>query len=172
MRKCLLLFIFTRFFKVVFVQFSDNFMEGSFTNNTVWISEVNRFNTNATLLHHLSDTINGESYLSTECKVAFNAVWEFDVTLFDTSTSNYAKVYLMSDNSDLTSNLNGVFDSEGVRVNQLINNKMIGNKGSKIWEGTSENGAQLKTGMYIVFMQVFSEDGEVESYKKVVVLHN
>ena len=36
----------------------------------------------------------------------------------------------------------------------------------------SENGAQLKTGMYIVFMQVFSEDGEVESYKKVVVLHN
>ena len=65
-----------------------------------------------------------------------------------------------------------IFDSEGVRVNQLMNNKMIGNKGSEIWEGTSENGAQLKTGMYIVFMQVFSEDGEVESYKKVVVLHN
>ena len=51
-----------------------------------------------------------------------------------------------------------IFDSEGVRVNQLMNNKMIGNKGSEIWEGTSENGAQLKTGMYIVFMQVFSED--------------
>jgi len=65
-----------------------------------------------------------------------------------------------------------IFDSEGIRVNQLMNNKMIGNKGSEIWEGTSENGAQLKTGMYIVFMQVFSEDGEVESYKKVVVLHN
>jgi len=65
-----------------------------------------------------------------------------------------------------------IFDSEGIRVNQLMNNKMIGNKGSEIWEGTSENGAQLKTGMYIVFMQVFSEEGEVESYKKVVVLHN
>ena len=49
---------------------------------------------------------------------------------------------------------------------------MIGNKGSEIWEGKSENGAHLKTGMYIVFMQVFSEEGEVESYKKVVVLHN
>jgi len=45
-------------------------------------------------------------------------------------------------------------------------------EGSENWEGTSENGAQLKTRMYIVFMQVFSEDGEVESYKKVVVLHN
>jgi hypothetical protein len=49
---------------------------------------------------------------------------------------------------------------------------MIGKKGSEIYEGTSENGTQLKTGMYIVFMQFFSEDGEVESYKKVVVLHN
>lgn len=65
-----------------------------------------------------------------------------------------------------------IFDSGGIRVNQLMNNKMIGNIGSEIWEGTSENGAQLKTGMYIVFMQVFSEEGEVESYKKVVVLHN
>jgi len=49
---------------------------------------------------------------------------------------------------------------------------MVGNKASENWEGTSENCAQLKTGMYIVFMQVFSEEGEVESYKKVVVLHN
>ena len=39
-----------------------------------------------------------------------------------------------------------------------------------IWDGTSENGLQLNTGMYIVFMQVFSEDGTVDSYKKVVVL--
>ena len=77
---------------------------------------------------------------------------------------NFSKTNLMATIS--------IFDSEGVRVNQLMNNKMIGNKGSEIWEGTSENGAQLKTGMYIVFMQVFSEDGEVESYKKVVVLHN
>jgi len=55
---------------------------------------------------------------------------------------------------------------------QVMNNKMIGNKGSEICEGTQENGLQLKTGTYIVFMQIFSRDREVESYKKVVVLHN
>jgi hypothetical protein len=77
---------------------------------------------------------------------------------------NFSKTNLMATIS--------IFDSGGIRVNQLMNNKMIGNKGFEIWEGTSENGAQLKTGMYIVFMQVFSEEGEVESYKKVVVLHN
>ena len=41
-----------------------------------------------------------------------------------------------------------------------------------VCEGKPQNGAQLKTGIYIVFMQLFSEAGEVESYKKVVVLHN
>jgi len=113
MRKCLLLFILTTCSQVGFAQFTDDFSDGDFTDNPVWTGDLNRFDTNVTLLHHLSDTINGESYLSIECKVAFNAVWEFDVTLlFDPSTSNYAKVH------------------------------------------------------------VFSEDGEVESYKKVVVLHN
>tara|TARA_B110000483_G_scaffold235891_1_gene308151 strand:- start:805 stop:978 length:174 start_codon:yes stop_codon:yes gene_type:complete len=38
--------------------------------------------------------------------------------------------------------------------------------------GESENSTKLKTDMYIFFILVFSEDGEVDSYKKVVALHN
>ncbi len=63
-----------------------------------------------------------------------------------------------------------IFDAEGRLKNTLINNQLIGNNGSINWDGTSEEGQQLNTGMYIVFMQVFSKDGRVESYKKVVVL--
>ena len=51
-----------------------------------------------------------------------------------------------------------------------MNNEMIGNSGSKSWEGTEENGLQLETGMYIIWMEVFSEDGTTERFKKVVVL--
>ena len=39
-----------------------------------------------------------------------------------------------------------------------------------IWDGTSENGLQLNTGIYIVFMEVFSENGEVEKFKNAIVL--
>tara|TARA_B110000908_G_scaffold18140_1_gene20379 strand:- start:1025 stop:1186 length:162 start_codon:yes stop_codon:yes gene_type:complete len=51
-----------------------------------------------------------------------------------------------------------------------MNNQFIGNSGTTIWDGTSENGLQINTGMYIVCMEVFSENGTGEMFKKVVVL--
>ena len=63
-----------------------------------------------------------------------------------------------------------VFDNNGRLVKNLMNNEMIGNSGSKSWEGTEENGLQLETGMYIIWMKVFSEDGTTERFKQVVVL--
>ena len=41
---------------------------------------------------------------------------------------------------------------------------------SLTWDGTSEEGFQLNTGMYIVWVEVFSENGTTERFKKVVVL--
>ena len=40
----------------------------------------------------------------------------------------------------------------------------------KYGDGTSEDGLQLNTGMYIVWMEVFTEDGIIERFKQVVVL--
>ena len=63
-----------------------------------------------------------------------------------------------------------VFDNSGRLVKNLINNEMIGNSGSKYWEGTDENGLQLETGMYLIWVEVFSEYGATESFKQVVFL--
>ena len=61
-------------------------------------------------LHHKTDSISGESYLYTESNVSINAVWEFDVRLeFNSSSSNFAKVYLTDDDQNLTADLNGFF---------------------------------------------------------------
>ena len=38
------------------------------------------------------------------------------------------------------------------------------------WDGTDVDGLLLKTGMYIIWVEVFSENGNVERFKKVVVL--
>ena len=62
------------------------------------------------------------------------------------------------------------FDEEERLVKNILNNNMIGNTGSANWDGTSEGGLQLKTGMYIIWVEVFSENGNIERFKKVVVL--
>jgi gliding motility-associated-like protein len=63
-----------------------------------------------------------------------------------------------------------IFDSEGRVAKSILNNKMIGNSGSTTWDGTSEEGLQLNTGMYIVWMEVFSDNGNTERFKEVIVL--
>jgi len=139
MKKCFFIFILLSQSLVSVAQFTDDFSDGDFTTSPIWIGDVSRFDTNITLLHHLLDTSNGESYLVTECNVAFSAVWEFDITLlFDPSTSNYAKIYLMSDKQDLTSNLNGVFVKIGGESGAIDNVSLYtqsGNSTTKIIDG-------------------------------------
>jgi gliding motility-associated-like protein len=63
-----------------------------------------------------------------------------------------------------------IFDSEGRVLKNILNNEMIGNSGNTTWDGTSEGGLQLNTGMYIVWMEVFSDNGNAERFKEVIVL--
>jgi len=121
-------------------QFSDDFSDGDFTNNPIWIGDIDKFEVNASgLLHHLYDTISGESSLVVVCQVSKDAVWEFDITLlFDPSSSNFSKVFLMSDETDLTSDLNGYFVKIGGESGNIDNVSLfskIGNIEVKIIDG-------------------------------------
>ena len=63
-----------------------------------------------------------------------------------------------------------IFDAEGRLVKNLVSNEMIGNSGSVSWDGIAEDNSQLNTGMYIIWVEVFSENGNMERFKEVVVL--
>ena len=121
MKRYFLFFILICNSYLIFAQFSDNYSDGDFLNNPSWIGDVTRFEVDSQgTLHSLIDTVNGESYLVTESKVTSDAVWEFDVFLdFNPSTSNYSKVYLMSDKEDLSSDLNGFFVKIGGQSGSL-----------------------------------------------------
>jgi len=111
MRKTFLFFIVFSFPYLIFAQFTDNFLDDDFTNNPTWIGNLNKFEVDSSKrLHTIYDSVSSEIYLSTISKVSENAVWEFSSEyLFDPSSSNFSKIYLMSDNQDLTSDLNGYF---------------------------------------------------------------
>lgn len=94
--------------------FSDQFNDGEFSSNPSWIGQTSNFQVNSNNELQLNDLnasgSSNNSYLVSSSGVINNATWEFYVKLnFNPSTSNFARVYLVSDNQNLTQSLNGYF---------------------------------------------------------------
>ena len=110
MKKCFFTFIFILYSLIGYAQFADDFSDGDFTINPTWIGDIGNFEIDTAFKLHLSDSILNTSYLSTESKAIINGVWEFEVKMdFAPSSTNYSKVYLISDKQDLSSSLNGYY---------------------------------------------------------------
>ncbi len=110
MKKSIFTFIILLHTNLVFGQFADNFSDGNFTANPAWSGNIGNFEVDSFFKLHLNDSITNSSYLTTQSQAIISANWEFEIKLeFDPSTSNYAKVYLVSDQENLTSDLNGFY---------------------------------------------------------------
>jgi len=92
-------------------QLSDDFADGDITNNPVWSGDTANYEVNLSLMMHLNAPAQTDtSYLSTPSSSINNATWEFYIQMdFNPSSSNYAKVYLVSDQANFKNPLNGYF---------------------------------------------------------------
>ncbi len=93
-------------------QFIDDFSDGDFSTNPTWQGNTENFiiNGNNELQLFDADTSNTISTLWTNVPPADSASWEFKIQLnFSPSNSNFAKVYLTSNSSDLDESLNGYY---------------------------------------------------------------
>ena len=122
MARLLLLvtFFLLGFGQVSWGQFTDNFSDGNFTANPAWSGNTSIYTIVGGELRN-NDTGAGESYLSTSSTATDE--WEFYVRLgFNPSSSNLVKIYLMSDQADLTSTtLNGYY----IRIGETGSNDGI-----------------------------------------------
>ena len=75
------------------------------------------------------------------------------------------------DRSDLMGIIS-IFNSDGILLKVIVNNELLGSSGTKIWNGTDDNYSLLPQGIYIVLIDVLSDNGYINQYKKVVVLQN
>ena len=111
--KIKLLFILILISQIAKSQVFDDFEDGDFTANPIWTSSNNNVDF-IVLNNRLRSNSSQPSYgfsISTPNQLALNTKWEFWVNLqFNTSSSNYVDIYLISDKADLKSNLiNGYF---------------------------------------------------------------
>ena len=100
-------------------QVSDDFSDGDFTADPVWSGDDALFTVDAGQLR--SNSPGAANYqLSTPSTQAAEAQWELFVDLkFSTSGANYVDVYLMSDNADLASGVNGYYVRMGGTQDRL-----------------------------------------------------
>jgi hypothetical protein len=84
---------------------TDDFNDGEFLNNPTWAGNTNLFIVNNNKQLQLNATEAGLAYLSaaSPSSATGEMEWQFYIRLaFAPSNNNLARVYLMSNNSDLT----------------------------------------------------------------------
>lgn len=59
-----------------------------------------------------------------------------------------------------------IYDSEGIPVRRLLRQELIGTTGALRWDGDMDNGALARPGIYILFLEIFTPEGQVNRVKK------
>lgn len=140
MRFCLtLLLIAVNTF--VLAQFSDDFEDGDFTNSPTWTGETANFIVNGSNeLQLFAPAVTDTSYLSIPTTNINNTTWNFYVRLeFNPSSSNYARIYLVSDNTDLKGSLNGYYVMVGNTADEISLYRQDGTAVTEIIDGLDDS---------------------------------
>lgn len=90
-------------------QIFDDFSDGNFDQNPVWVGDIANFKISVAGELQLNAIGAGQSALFTNGNIPDSSIWDFEIRLaFDPSGSNLLRVYLQSDQTDLAT-ANGYF---------------------------------------------------------------
>ncbi|MEY4875530.1 MAG: hypothetical protein RL708_679, partial [Bacteroidota bacterium] len=160
-------------------QISDKFTDGNFTANPSWIGDTAKFDVNAlSQLQLNAPTISDTAFIATSNTMLDTTEWQFFTKLdFSPSTSNQLRVYLMSNQQNLKSNLNGYFIQMGTtgsvdsieffKQTGLIKTKIAG--GVKGHCGKATNSLRIKVrrdlvGNFIVWCDTLGNNDFVQEF--------
>jgi hypothetical protein len=96
---------------VIQAQWSDNFSDNNFVQNPAWIGDISKFTIDTSgQLQLYAPELADTAWLCTSSVICYKASWQFRVRMsFNPSSTNYAKVFLTSTESDLKGSLDGYF---------------------------------------------------------------
>lgn len=121
---------------MVYTQVVEDFSDGDFTNNPIWMGDTSKFEVNASKQLHLRSSGSDTSFLSTSNSRIAETEWSFWVKLsFNTSVNNFARVYLVSDHDDLEESLNGYYLQIGGSNDSLTFIRQTGTISQKLFQG-------------------------------------
>lgn len=120
-------------------QVSDDFSDGNFTVNPAWAGVVDSFTVDNGRLRSNGPQASSNIYLSTANSFIDSTEWNFWLQLdFNPSSTNFVRVYLVSDQSNLSGPLNGYFiqyGAAGTAPDSLVFYRQNGNSITKLFTG-------------------------------------
>jgi len=123
----------------VVAQFTDHFDDGNFTSDPSWLGTDSRFVISGGRLKLQAPASAGTAFLATESEAIHEASWSISLQLdFTPSSTNYAKIYLVSDHSDLSSTLNGYFIKVGNTTRDVSLYRQSGTAETKLIDGIDD----------------------------------
>lgn len=125
--------------ELTFAQVDDNFSDGNFTSNPAWAGDQSKFVVNTGKLKLQAPVVAETAFLSTASEAIYNGSWEFYLQMdFNPSSANYAKVYLVSDQMNLSSPVNGYFVKAGNTSRDVCLYRQNGAVETKIIDGLDD----------------------------------
>ena len=135
-RQLLILFVVICLPVCISAQVEDGFEDMDFTKNPTWMGDTGQFKVNAAHQLQLKSAGSDTSYLSVRNTRIENTEWHFWIKLsFNSSSNNYARVYLASDQTDLTNDLNGYYLQIGGSNDSLAFFYQNGTLTEKLFQG-------------------------------------
>ncbi len=120
-------------------QVNDSFLDGDFTKNPEWIGTIQNFIINSSGQLQSNAKATSTSYLFTPSEAFVNAEWECSIKItYSTSSSNYASVYIISDNADISNGCSGYYVQVGGTNDEVSLFVQQGTKKTKIIDGVDK----------------------------------
>ncbi|MBK0383193.1 lamin tail domain-containing protein [Pedobacter sp. SD-b] len=63
-----------------------------------------------------------------------------------------------------------IYNDQGVLIRKLIQNQTLATSGQWIWDGLDQTSQKAKTGIYIIYTEIFDLNGNVKKFKNTAVL--
>jgi hypothetical protein len=84
---------------------------------------------------------------------------------------DYTELFYGCNATGLVANIY-IYDSQGVLVRNLAQNATLAAQGSIRWDGTTDEGQKARTGYYLLFIETFDSNGNLQQFRKRVVVGN
>lgn len=123
----------------VVAQFIDHFDDDDFANDPTWQGTDSRFVVSGGRLKLQAPASAGTAFLATASEAIYEGNWNVSLQLdFTPSSTNYAKVYLVSDHADLSIPLNGYFIKVGGTTREVSLYRQSGTTETKLIDGVDD----------------------------------